>query len=61
MRNLAQVNDLIYKEPMTWELYNKLVDLANDPKRGRNHGNYIPALKLADQILQETDNLKCAK
>lgn len=61
MRENAKINQLVYKESITWELYNKFVDLANNPKSGKSHGNYIPALNLADQILQETDKFKCAK
>ena len=60
MRNEAIVNESIYMEPTTWELHNKLVDLANEPLRGRGHGNYIPSLEAAFDILCSNDNRNCA-
>lgn len=60
MRNEAIVNESIYMEPTTWELHNKLVDLANEPLRGRGHGNYIPSLEEAFDILCSNDNRNCA-
>lgn len=50
----------INMEPCTWELHNKLVDLANEPLRGKGHGNYYPALLEALKILSSTDNSTCA-
>lgn len=47
MRGDAAVCQDIYLEPITWDLYNKIVDLVNEPLRARGDGNYIPALKLA--------------
>lgn len=51
MRTDSEVNQSIYKEPITWELYNKLVDLAKKQGYGRGHGNFIQALKRADLVL----------
>ena len=47
MRTYSHVNPDIDHEPVTWELYNKVVDLVQNPLSGKGHGNYIPALKLA--------------
>lgn len=44
MRDIGKI--LIREEPFSWELYNTVVDLANDERRGRGHGNFIPALDL---------------
>ena len=60
MRENAIVNNSIYMEPCTWQLHNKLVDLANDPLRGRGHGNYYPSLVEAFKILKLTDNQNSA-
>ena len=54
MRENATVNVLIDQEPMTWLLFNKFVDLANDQFRGRGHGNYLPAIEAAGGIFQRT-------
>jgi len=51
MRTDATVNPEIFFEPITWALHNKIVDLADEPLRGRGHGNYIPALKEAYNLL----------
>ena len=60
MREDAVVSQSIYMEPCTWELHNKLVDLANEPLRGKGHGNYYPALCEALKVLSSTDNSTCA-
>ena len=52
MRETANV--LIDQEPMTWLLFNKFVDLANDEFRGRGHGNYLPAIETARGVLRNT-------
>jgi len=52
MRNDAEVSPEIFFEPITWALHNKIVDLADEPLRGRGHGNYIPALKQAYNLLK---------
>ena len=44
MRDDAYINPEIYMEPITWDLYNKIVDLVNEPLRAGGQGNYIPAL-----------------
>ncbi len=38
-------------EPVTWDLHNKIVDLANDCLRGKGHGCYTPSLELALKVL----------
>jgi len=47
-------------EPCTWLLHNKLVDLANEPLRGKGHGNYYPSLDKAFDILNSFDKQNCA-
>ena len=47
MRDEATFNPQIVMEPVTMALHNKIVDLANEPNRGKGHGNYVPALNLA--------------
>ena len=53
MRDDATTYSLIDSEPITWELYNELVGLAQQPQRPRTNGNYIPALKKAFRALLE--------
>ena len=60
MRTEAAINTQIYMEPVSWTLYNKIVDLANETDRGKGHGNYIPALNLAFKTLVETNTDDCA-
>ena len=60
MRDDAVLNHNIYMEPITWELHNKIVDLAEVPLSGKGHGNYLPALVKAYEILNQTDNQSCA-
>lgn len=54
MRETAEVNVLINKEPMTWQLFNKFVDLSNDRFCSSGHGNYLPAINEASRVLQDT-------
>jgi hypothetical protein len=35
----------LFKEPITWELHNRIVELANNPFSPRGQGNYLPALE----------------
>jgi hypothetical protein len=49
MRHTACVT--ISQEPCTWELYNKIMDLADDALRASGHRNYIPAHRLASKVL----------
>ena len=58
MRDTACVT--ISQEPCTWELYNKIVDLADDALRASGHGNYLPALRLASQVLSSIKDENCA-
>ena len=51
MRDEAVISPEIFYEPVTWALHNKIVDLANEPLRGKGNGNYIPALRLALETL----------
>lgn len=55
MRTKSHVNPNVDKEPVTWELYNKVVDLVENPLSGQGHGNYIPALELAYDVLESTE------
>jgi hypothetical protein len=48
------------KEPITWELHNKIVDLANEPLRAGGQGNYLPALKMANTVLTSIQDENCA-
>lgn len=50
----------IFMEPISWTLFNKIVDLANKTEYGKGHGNYIPALNLAFKTLVETSTDDCA-
>jgi hypothetical protein len=47
MRDEATLNPTIVMEPVTMVLYNTIVDLENEPLRGKGHGNYVPALNSA--------------
>ncbi|CAN0444011.1 unnamed protein product [Ascophyllum nodosum] len=49
----------IYREPMGLILYNKFVELHDDSKP-RSHGNFIPALDLARQVLLTQVHGGCA-
>ena len=60
MRDDALLNQSVYIEPITWELYNKIVELANNPLSGKGHGNYLPALMKSYEVLNDTDNKNCA-
>ncbi|KAJ1443761.1 kinase-like domain-containing protein [Ochromonadaceae sp. CCMP2298] len=58
MRDGAVVT--IDKEPITWELHNKIVDLANEPLRARGQGNYLPALQKSSEVLHSIADENCA-
>ena len=60
MRTKSHVNSDIDHEPVTWELYNKVVDLVENPLSGKGKGNYIPALELAYDVLESTEKFECA-
>jgi len=47
MGDEATVSPEIYFEPVTCALHNKIVELADEPLRGKGDGNYIPALEEA--------------
>ena len=60
MRDEAVVT--ISKEPIAWELHNKIVELADEPLRARGQGNYmyLPALSTSFNVLQSTRDKNCA-
>jgi hypothetical protein len=58
MRDEAVIK--ISKEPITWELHNKLVDLADDPFSAQGQGNYLPALCKAFEALNSVEDDNCA-
>lgn len=45
------------REPISWVLYNRMVDSMTN--RARDPGNFIPALKLAESLLQTYDHPEC--
>ena len=45
---------IIDREPVSWLLFNKIVGFAEQEKRGRGPGHFIPALREAKRILTET-------
>ena len=48
------------REPMSWVLFNKFVDLA-DAKDAHDHGNYYPSLAQAFDLFEEVEtSKKCA-
>jgi hypothetical protein len=51
---------IIRQEPTTWELYNKIVELAEDPFLPRGHAYYGPALQEATAALKSTDGTNVA-
>ncbi|XP_066933120.1 uncharacterized protein [Clytia hemisphaerica] len=53
MRNEAEI--VFFKEPMSWVLYNKIVDRAKS-NTASGHGNYLPALREAEQALLHGDH-----
>jgi len=59
MRTYAEIT--IHMEPVSWTLFNKIVDLANNIKSGKGHGNYIPALEKAFSTLLSTNVNDCAQ
>lgn len=46
-------------EPISWELYNDLVDLAGE-RGARSHGNYLPAFRAAFEVLSRYAHAQCA-
>ncbi|KAJ1401931.1 kinase-like domain-containing protein, partial [Ochromonadaceae sp. CCMP2298] len=58
MRDGAVVT--IDKEPITWELHNKIVDLADEPLRAGGQGNYLPALQMSSKVLRSIKDENCA-
>ena len=61
MGDEATVSPEIYFEPVTWALHNKIVDLADEPLRGKGDGNYIPALQEAfNQLVSQKLDENCA-
>ena len=53
MRDDARL--IFEKEPMNWVFYNKFITKMNEMKP-RSHGNYIPSLKLAMDVLKKNDH-----
>ncbi len=52
---------IIEEQPTTWVLYNQIVDIYNQTFiLPRSHGNYIPSLELAEQLLHRNSNESCA-
>ena len=54
---------LIQEMPTTWELYNQIVDIYSNPARRippRSHGNYVPALRAAEELLRTNTSPSCA-
>ena len=59
MRDEAEV--LLAMEPTDWCLYNKLVELREwEEMRPSGHGNYMPALDMAQQLLNLNTKGSCA-
>ena len=53
MRDDARL--IFEKEPMNWVFFNKFITKMKEIKP-RSHGNYIPSLKLAMDVLKENDH-----
>jgi hypothetical protein len=60
MRDGATIHPLICRAPINWDTYNTFVELADDELRGKSNGNYVPALELVNDILNESSNDNCA-
>ena len=59
MKDTAE--QVIRCEPIDWVLYNKLIDMREwHSIRPKGHGNYIPALNLAENSLSLISDNKCA-
>ena len=59
MQDTAEL--VICCEPIGWVLYNKLIDMREwHSIRPKGHGNYIPALNLAENSLSLISDDKCA-
>lgn len=49
------------QEPTSWILYNKIIEYYKEKTISpKSHGNYIPSLDLAEQVLLENSNGSCA-
>ena len=57
MRDDATV--VLELEPVSGVLYNKFVELAKGEKYARSHGNYVPSLQKAFELLRKYDNIRC--
>lgn len=52
---------IIEYEPTTWVLYNQLIDMREwENHRPQGHGNYIPALQMAEDLLTSNTHAGCA-
>jgi len=52
---------VVREEPCTWVLYNKLVAIySNNQVPPFGHGPFLPALKIANQLLLRNSNASCA-
>lgn len=59
---------LIKEEPTTWKLYNKIVDVYKRSGYGQakgsvlaaGHGNYVPSLRTAEDLLTKNSSSSCA-
>ena len=59
MKEDAEV--IIKSEPTSWTLYNKLIDLREwMTLRPSGHGNYLPAIAKAEELLASNTNASCA-
>ena len=59
MRDIAEV--VLYCEPTSWVLYNKLIDLREwSSIRPSGPGNYLPAIKLAEELLMLNQSGNCS-
>jgi len=50
----TESNLMIEREPLSWVLYNMVLDLRS--KRPKHHGNYIPALQRAKELFHKYDH-----
>lgn len=57
MRSEGEI--LIKEQPMDWLLYNKIIELLRT-QRPMGHGNYIPALNTAEELLISNPYSNCA-
>ena len=57
MREGAEI--VIDRKPMDWTLFNSVIDLLHS-SRPMEHGNYLPALQLAEELLTSNSHGSCA-